>query len=176
MEVAAKLSHLQSEIVQKINVIETMLRPVSELGEGVAALAASGRPSSSSSLQATSQNGTNGSGQNRSFSQRAPRFGVPSSAGSDAHAAPSPQSSPKSADIIMKLGLNYIDEPPDSSRRLAFIGSLKSDLAKATNLSPDAFHVNSLSPGSIVAYVTILSHPADASGVAADLKQQASTA
>jgi hypothetical protein len=172
MEVAANLSHLQSEIIQKVNVVESMLRPVSELGQGVAALSASGRPLSS--LEGALQNGTNG-GQSRSVTQRAPRFGIPSSAGSDAYTAPSPQLSPKSADIVMKLGLNYIDEPPDSSRRLTFISSLKSDLAKATNLSPDTFRVNSLSPGSIVAHVTIFSHLADASGVAADLKQQVST-
>ena len=82
--------------------------------------------------------------------------------------------SPRPADIIIKLGLNYIDDPPDSERRRTFTRTLKDDLSTATALPADTFSVTSLLPGSVLAHVTISSSLADARAVAADLKQQAS--
>ena len=165
METAARLGHLQSAIIQKINLVESMLRPVSELGEGLVELASSVRPSSSSSASRLGHS----LGSSCSFSQRAPRFKT-----LPASDITQDDMSPRSADIIIKLGLNYIDDPPDSDRRRTFTRTLKGDLSIATALPSDTFSVTSLLPGSVLAHVTISSNLADARAVAADLKQQAS--
>jgi len=160
MEVASQLATLQARLVQSINTIESMVRPAPQQSAV--------RPSSSAPESANGVGSPLATG-------RAHRFGSPTSTDSS---SPTPRRAlPNSADMIVKLDLNSsVPGAAESEQRKAFVRNVQSDLAKATNATPDVFMVNSVSPGSIILNITVLVEPSsdqNPHAMVADLKKQA---